>query len=619
MKNPNRTTIAVTTEVNRELDKLILDERFLSKSDKIKTLINTRLERVEQETKLQNENARLQNETERLQAENARLKNETERLDLLNEHIDLLKAEIQRLRQEAQQKSEDEKSAIAKKLLDIPTAHNPFNRMPNSKLFKTLQHGSAEEKARRALLAILEWNLSQKDETTMVFPSNAAIRRVSGCNGSVIKRVLNDNINSIPDVAKKTLKVNTRITKAIRELMLEDKLPSGIPGETSEGKSTSDNTAIETYDDGKSTATKLNRDEAIKSIAVAAVTSLEAIVFDYSLDSTEEGNNALVDLGGRVQEVIKDAFDSLMGLVDTIPNRSVHSLRAYRTAYLSEFENIGHSQPTIQIAGMDFWEFVSQKMRSYFFKNAPTPLVQYSKNLDERASQVKNVYGMPLIKWAIETLDKEAVNGEPIDWTDVALAITVLTGRRRAEILGSASFEYIDDNWVLFYGKTKGHPLLGQENEKPKPEKLLTLGASSRRVIRGLDIVRNALPFQGSDYDGSYRSIKKLAKTIHNNMAANKYADKCRQVMTRLLADDESTLTIAIDGSDKSLATPHRLREIYACIAWRRWQVIDPSKQNVKPGILIPQTLHDGKGVRDNYDASFEILDADIIAQIPKD
>ncbi|MGL5805894.1 MAG: protelomerase family protein, partial [Xenococcaceae cyanobacterium] len=144
-----------------------------------------------------------------------------------------------------------------------------------------------------------------------------------------------------------------------------------------------------------------------------------------------------------------------------------------------------------------------------------------------------------IVNRAVELLNRA-------DWADIAAGLAVLTGRRCAELLSTASFEIKSKYSVTFAGAVK------RRGEKGLVFEIPTL-ATADRVVDAIAKVRRELP----------EAIELSARDVNA-----KYGVAVARACDRYFID----LVPTRSGKD-SLYT-HLFRSVYACIATRRAKAI---------------------------------------------
>jgi hypothetical protein len=122
-----------------------------------------------------------------------------------------------------------------------------------------------------------------------------------------------------------------------------------------------------------------------------------------------------------------------------------------------------------------------------FYKSIKSLMSEYSKSkrvegqkrLNSRQKNTIDIEVSSLLLWSKTRLQNLPRLGK--DWTEVAIALMCLTGRRQSEIMCSGSFEYLDNNWVMFSGQLKRHSL-----ESVESYRIPVLMGAAREVVEGI-------------------------------------------------------------------------------------------------------------------------------------
>jgi hypothetical protein len=105
--------------------------------------------------------------------------------------------------------------------------------------------------------------------------------------------------------------------------------------------------------------------------------------------------------------------------------------------------------------------------------------IEGQKKLNSRQQNTIDIEVSSLLLWSKARLQNLPRLGK--DWTEVAIALMCLTGRRQSEIMCSGSFEYISNDWVMFSGQLKKHSL-----ESVESYKIPILMGAAKEVIEGI-------------------------------------------------------------------------------------------------------------------------------------
>jgi len=239
-----------------------------------------------------------------------------------------------------------------------------------------------------------------------------------------------------------------------------------------------------------------------------------------------------------------------------------------------------------------------------FYKSIKSLMSEYSKSkhresqkrLNARQQSTIDIEVGSLLLWSKSRLQNLPRLGK--DWTEVAIALMTLTGRRQSEIMCSGNFEYVDDNWAEFSGQLKKHSLMSVESYQ-----IPVLMGSAKEVVDGLKWLADS---------------RKRVQVVDGDVSAS--AKKAHDMYSRYLsASVKDILGAYVKTSDswvhegKDRKKCHLLRQIYGQIVYPVFFKDSKQKMNQVLNQIMGHNsdLEAGRNSSICYDADVVVIDID--------
>lgn len=227
-------------------------------------------------------------------------------------------------------------------------------------------------------------------------------------------------------------------------------------------------------------------------------------------------------------------------------------------------------------------------------------------NLNKRQNEAIEIECRHLVEWA-----KDRLVNLPQDsarYTEVAIAIAVLTGRRQSEIMSSAKFSGTDsDSRLMFSGQLKKH-----KNEMTQAYEIPVLANGANAVLAGIEWLESRGKRELPE-DESLESQQRSAKTAHDRFSRY-LSTETKKVLEKyvVLPDNASWF---LDGKDRKKF--HLFRQIYAQIAVQKFFPTHGTGRKLKQ-ILTEIMGHSDlesskKSAAESYDSDIWVSDIDKI------
>jgi len=237
-----------------------------------------------------------------------------------------------------------------------------------------------------------------------------------------------------------------------------------------------------------------------------------------------------------------------------------------------------------------------------FYKSVKSLMSEYSKSkrvesqkkLNSRQQNTIDIEVSSLLLWSKSRLQNLPRLGK--DWTEVAIALMCLTGRRQSEIMCSGHFEYLDDDWVMFSGQLKKHSL-----ESVESYRIPVLMGAAKEVVEGIKWLSDS---------------RKRVQVIEGDVSAS--AKKAHDMYSRYLsASVKDILGAYIKTSDswvhegKDRKKCHLLRQIYGQVAYPLFFKESRQKMNQVLNQIMGHndSLEAGRNSSICYDADVVVID----------
>ena len=237
-----------------------------------------------------------------------------------------------------------------------------------------------------------------------------------------------------------------------------------------------------------------------------------------------------------------------------------------------------------------------------FYKSIKSLMSEYSKakrvegqkRLNARQQSTIDIEVSSLLLWSKSRLQNLPRLGK--DWTEVAIALMCLTGRRQSEIMCSGNFEFVDNNWVEFSGQLKKHSL-----ESVQSYRIPVLMGAAREVVEGLKWLSDS---------------RKRVQIIDNDVSTA--VKKSHDMYSRYLsASVKDILGAYVKTSDswvhagKDRKKCHLLRQIYGQVVYPVF--FKDSKQKISQVLNMVMghndSLEAGRNSSICYDADVVVID----------
>ena len=198
-----------------------------------------------------------------------------------------------------------------------------------------------------------------------------------------------------------------------------------------------------------------------------------------------------------------------------------------------------------------------------FYKSIKALMAEYSKakhidgmiSLNERQNNTIDVEVCDLLIWAksqLQNLPRVGTN-----WTEVAIAVMCLTGRRQSEIMCTGNFTYIDDDYVMFDGQLKKH----DTSKDAEAYKIPVLLGSAKEIIAGIEWLDKSCK-RVKVVDSNYQDAAKKSHDKYSRYLSASVKDLLGKYVRLNSSDD----TWYHGGKDRKKC--HLLRQIYAQVAY---------------------------------------------------
>jgi hypothetical protein len=284
-----------------------------------------------------------------------------------------------------------------------------------------------------------------------------------------------------------------------------------------------------------------------------------------------------------------------------IENKFGTNANSVCTAVSSVLKGIGKS------VNAEAWQFPDGMLiQQYqlFYKSVKSLMSEYTKSkrvegqkkLNLRQRNTIDIEVASLLLWSKAKLQNLPRLGK--DWTEVAIALMCLTGRRQSEIMCSGSFEYLDDNWVMFSGQLKKHSL-----ESAESYKIPILMGAAREVVEGLRWLSD-----------SHKRIPVIDGDV--SFAAKQSHDKYSRYLSGSVKDILSTYVKTGDkwvheGKDRKKCL--LLRQIYGQVVYPLFFRDSRQKMNQVLNQIMGHnnSLEAGRSSATCYDADVVVIDID--------
>lgn len=489
------------------------------------------------------------------------------------------------------------KHAVSGHLLGVM---RDFSAVPNQVLFSSNGKGSASEKVKRSFMALIDWNREHSNTPNLqLAPTQSILRQVSGCNGKVVsawievnKAIINQE-SPIELVGAGVFNKNkdiAGIVESIRAKMLNIDPTESIPEVIAPAPITS----------------------AKESLANEIAADIQKLCLAVGNPEVNQ-----LEIGAKIAEIGHQTVNKIEGLARlSAINPKPSTVLQYRSDIFKMLTDIVHHWEPISFNSINnFAMYVLLESRKFVYNS----LGEYSKDKAEsslksltlKAANLKPVKVYSMVKWSIETLEKLS---DDSDWVEVVVALALMTGCRRSEILCSGQVKFIDDNHISVNGILKTHPKI-EEIETPVADEIITvLNGKSSVICAAFEWLRKhpkLAKFQ--TLDKPYRTARDLNdhcyKLVDKSAEAKTLAAGVKPIMEKhiKLVDVDCDW---FDASGRDCKTLHRLREIYSSLVIETIYLIEPDKVNVHERLIRQQALsHKSEGSGRNYDSVFKVLD----------
>jgi hypothetical protein len=284
-----------------------------------------------------------------------------------------------------------------------------------------------------------------------------------------------------------------------------------------------------------------------------------------------------------------------------IENKFGTNANSVCTAVSSVLKGIGKS------VNAEAWQFPDGMLiQQYqlFYKSVKSLMSEYTKSkrvegqkkLNLRQRNTIDIEVASLLLWSKAKLQNLPRLGK--DWTEVAIALMCLTGRRQSEIMCSGNFEYLDDNWVMFSGQLKKHSL-----ESAESYKIPILMGAAREVVEGIKWLSD-----------SHKRIPVIDGDV--SAAAKQSHDKYSRYLSGSVKDILSTYVKTGDkwihaGKDRKKCL--LLRQIYGQVVYPLFFEGSKQKMNQILNQIMGHnnSLEAGRSSATCYDADVVVIDID--------
>jgi hypothetical protein len=242
------------------------------------------------------------------------------------------------------------------------------------------------------------------------------------------------------------------------------------------------------------------------------------------------------------------------------------------------------------------YQLFCKSVKSLMSEYSKSKRVEGQKKLNLRQQNTIDVEVASLLLWSKAKLQNLPRLGK--DWTEVAIALMTLTGRRQSEIMCSGHFEYLDDNWVVFSGQLKKHSL-----ESAESYKIPILMGTAREVVEGLRWLSDSRK-RVQIIDGDVSAAAKKAHDMYSSYLSASVKD----VLGAYVKTDDNWVH---KGKDRKKCL--LLRQIYGQVVYPLFFRDSRQKINQALNQIMGHnnSLEAGRSSATCYDADVVVIDID--------